>query len=79
MRKQIALNELKQLFMTIIEDGVVTHNEVNYMQDWIDNNAVLFVGEEYGKIIIPIQNFIDDGVLSEQEIIQIYALIEQLN
>lgn len=78
MCKQLALNELKQLFMTIIEDGVVTPTEVNYMQDWIDNNAVLFVGEEYSKIIMPIQNFIDDGVLSEQEIKKIFTLIEQL-
>lgn len=75
MNKQTVLNELLILVEKIKADETITPDEVNDIQDWLDYNAVLFVGEEYDKIVISLQTFIEDGILSKSEIDKLYTAI----
>ena len=75
MTKQKAVENLKKLFITITQDNVATPEEINVIQDWIDENAFLFVGKEYEQIIIPLQHFIEDGVYTEAEIKNTFCLL----
>lgn len=75
MTKQNAIETLRDLFLTIIQDNIVTPEEINLIQDWIDENAFLFAGKEYEQIIIPLQRFIEDGIYTETEIKETYKLL----
>ncbi len=77
MTKENAIANLKKLFLIIIEDNVVTPEEINLIQDWIDENAVLFVDGEYEQVIIPLQDFIEDGVYTETEINSTYSILNK--
>lgn len=78
MEKQTALNELLALVKKIMADDVITPDEVNFIQDWIDGNAVLFIGDEYYKLILPLQAFVEDGNLSKSEIENLYIAIKRI-
>lgn len=75
MTKQNAIETLRNLFLTIVQDNIVTPEEINAIQDWIDENAFLFVGKEYEQVIIPLQKFIEDGIYTETEIQSTYDLL----
>lgn len=76
MTKIEAINFLKTKFIKMLEDGIITPNEISEIQDWIDENGVLFVGEEYKNVILPLQEFIEDGEYSDNEIKKTYAILE---
>lgn len=78
MNKENALTELLNLIEKIIADDSITSDEVIFVQDWIDYYAVLFIGEEYNKIIVPLQTYVEDGVLSKIEIEKLYSVVKQL-
>lgn len=76
--KKEMLEEVVSLLETISSDGVITIGEINILQDWIDNNGVAFIGEDYNTFIIPLQKYIEDGQLTEAETNCIKALIEKI-
>ena len=78
MTKIEAINLLKTKFIKMLEDGMITPNEINEIQDWIDENGVLLVGEEYNKIILPLQQFIEDGEYSDNEISRTLSILESI-
>ena len=68
MTKREAFLELASLFEQVLEDNQISTSEIHQIQDWIDENAFLFVGNEYEQIIIPLQKFIEDGIYTDSEI-----------
>lgn len=67
MEKREKLVELKEIVENICKDGVVDRIEIEKMQDWLDENAFCFVGEEYIKIIIPFQLYLENGEFCKKE------------
>ena len=61
MSKIELLNELLSIVENVCKDGIVSPNEVSKLQDWVDENSVEFVGEEYNVLICPLQEFLDNG------------------
>mgnify|MGYP003447294307 CR=1 FL=1 len=61
MSKTELLNELLSIVEDVCKDGIVSPNEVSKLQDWVDENSVEFVGEEYNVLICPLQEFLDNG------------------
>ena len=76
MNKIEKLLSLKSLLNIIINDGTISLDEIYLLQDWIDENAVYFVGERYNDLIIPLQRFIEDGCLTENELNDIRFIID---
>lgn len=82
MSKTEILNELLSIVENVCKDGIVSPNEVGKLQDWVDENSVEFVGEEYNTLISPLQKFLDNGEFcgAEQvELIKIIKNIEETN
>lgn len=75
MNKVEKLISLKNIFTSIVNDNIVSPAEINLLQDWVDENAVYFVGEQYNGLIIPLQRFIEDGRLTQNEINDILNII----
>ena len=78
MRKKELLLELLKLVENICKDGIVYPSEVEKMQDWLDENSVDFVGEEYNVLICPLQNFLDDGEFCSDEQNKLIKIINSL-
>ena len=76
MNKTEKLLSLKNTLNIIVKDNLISLDEIYLLQDWIDENAVDFVGERYNNLIIPLQKFIDDGNLTEKEINDILCIID---
>ena len=66
------ISQIVHIIERIIQDNKITAQEIDYLQDWIEENGVLFIGsndsEYHTKIILPLQDFITDGVLGEEEL-----------
>ena len=75
MNKIEKLLNLKDILNIIIGDNTITLDEISLLQDWIDENAIYFVGERYNDLIIPLQRFIEDGRLTQNEINDILNII----
>ena len=69
MDKYQALAIVKDLFYRAIEDDTLSSFEITKIQDWLDEYAVLFCGDDYKKIIIPLQTVVDDGDFTINEIV----------
>ena len=67
MSNKELLKELLILVENVCKDGIVSPNEVGKLQDWVDENSVEFVGEEYNTLICPLQNFLDNGEFCDEE------------
>ena len=76
MNKIEKLLNLKDILNIIIGDNTITLDEISLLQDWIDENAIYFVGERYNDLIIPLQRFIEDGCLTENELNDIRFIID---
>ena len=70
-----ALNGLKELLEEVSSDSFTDIDEIAIIQDWLDDNAVLFT-EEYRTFISYLQAKLDDGILNQQEIEQIKSTID---
>ena len=78
MSKIELLNELLRIVENVCKDGIVSPNEVNKLQDWVDENSVEFVGEEYNTLICPLQDFLDNGEFCGEEQEILVAIINNL-
>ena len=78
MNKTELLNELLNIVENVCKDGIVSPNEVSKMQDWVDENSVEFVGEEYNFLICPLQEFLDNGEFCSEEQSKLIAKIKKL-
>ena len=48
------------------------------LQDWVDENSVEFVGEEYYTLICPLQDFLDNGEFCGEEQGELIKIINSL-
>ena len=78
MSKIELLNELLSILENVCKDGIVSPNEVGKLQDWVDENSVEFVGEEYNTLICPLQDFLDNGEFCGEEQENLVAIINNL-
>ena len=78
MSKTELLNELLRVVENICKDGIVSPNEVNKLQDWVDENSVEFVGEEYNTLICPLQDFLDNGEFCGEEQRELINIISNM-
>ena len=76
MNKIEKLLDLKNILNIIVDDDTTSLDEISLLQDWVDENAVYFVGERYNDLIIPLQRFIEDGYLTENELNDIRFIID---
>ncbi len=82
MKKTELLNELLSIVENICKDGIVSPNEVGKLQDWVDENSVEFIGEEYNTLICSLQDFLDNGEFCGEEqdkLIKIIKNMEETN
>ena len=79
MIKEKYINQISNILDVIISDGIISPNEINILQDWIDENSVYFIGDDYNLFIIPLQKFIEDGQLTKQEIDDIKEMLKRRN
>ena len=78
MSKTKLLNELLSILENICKDGIVSPKEVSKLQDWVDENSVEFVGEEYNTLICPLQDFLDNGEFCGEEQDELIKIINNL-
>lgn len=78
MSKIQLLNELLSIVENVCKDGIVSPNEVGKLQDWVDENSVEFVGEEYNTLICPLQDFLDNGEFCGEEQNELISIIENM-
>lgn len=78
MSKIELLNELLSIVENVCKDGIVSPNEVGKLQDWVDENSVGFVGEEYNTLICPLQDFLDNGEFCGEEQRELIKIIEKI-
>ena len=78
MSKIEILNELLSIVENVCKDGIVSPNEVGKLQDWVDENSVEFVGEEYNTLICPLQDFLDNGEFCGKEQRELIAIVEKI-
>jgi hypothetical protein len=78
MSKIELLNELLSIVENVCKDGIVSPNEVSKLQDWVDENSVEFVGEEYNTLICPLQDFLDNGEFCGGEQKYVFKMIKEL-
>lgn len=69
------ISELISLFEQILSNELINEFVLHKMQDWLDENAPDFCGDEYAQIIVPIQKFVEDGEYSVQEIKLTYNIL----
>lgn len=78
MSKIELLNELLSIVENVCKDGIVSPNEVSKLQDWVDENSVEFVGEEYNTLICPLQDFLDNGEFCGEEQGELIKIIKNM-
>ena len=78
MSNKELLKELLILVENVCKDGIVSPNEVGKLQDWVDENSVEFVGEEYNALICPLQDFLDNGEFCGEEQENLVTIINNL-
>ena len=78
MSKTELLNELFSIVENVCKDGIVSPNEVDKLQDWVDENSVEFLGEEYNTLICPLQDFLDNGEFCGEEQRELIKIIEKI-
>lgn len=78
MSKTELLNELLSIVENVCKDGIVSPNEVGKLQDWVDENSVEFVGEEYNTLICPLQDFLDNGEFCGEEQRELINIISNM-
>lgn len=78
MSKIELLNELLSIVENVCKDGIVSPNEVDKLQDWVDENSVEFVGEEYNTLICPLQDFLDNGEFCGEEQRELINIISNM-
>ena len=79
MSKTELLNELLSIVENVCKDGIVSLNEVSKLQDWVDENSVEFVSEEYNVLICPLQDFLDNGEFCGEEQDELVKIIKKIN
>lgn len=83
MKQNKVLLNLLEILDSIIQDKKITQREVDSIQNWIDDNAVLFTSKEGDgkcdseKIILPLQKFIEDGEYTMEEVSKTRDLIQK--
>lgn len=78
MNKKELLGDLLNIVENVCKDGIVSPNEINKLQDWVDENSVEFVGEEYNTLICPLQEFLDNGEFCGEEQKKLINIIKKL-
>ena len=78
MTKKELLIELLSIVENVCKDGIVSPNEVDKLQDWVDENSVEFVGEEYNVLIGPLQVFLDNGEFCCEEQTLLLKIIDKM-
>ena len=78
MTKKELLIELLSIVENVCKDGIVSPNEVDKLQDWVDENSVEFVGEEYNALIGPLQVFLDNGEFCCEEQRELINIISNM-
>lgn len=78
MSKTELLNGLLSIVENVCKDGIVSPNEVGKLQDWVDENSVEFVGEEYNTLICPLQDFLDNGEFCGEEQRELIDIISNM-
>ena len=78
MTKVELIGQISNILGEIVSDGVVSREEINILQDWLDENSVEFDGNDYNDFIIPLQKFIEDGELTHKEIEKVKRTIKTI-
>ena len=78
VKKEKLLVDLLDILNNVCKDGVVSQKEMGKLQDWVDENAVEFIGEEYSLIICPLQAFLDNGEFCNEEQAEVIQIINNL-
>ena len=78
MKKEKLLLDLLNIVNNVCQDGIVSQKEVGKLQDWVDENAVEFIGEEYNRLIFPLQSFLDNGEFCSDEQRELLNIINTL-
>ena len=79
MTKIELIGQISNILNEIISDDVVSQEEINILQDWLDENSVEFCDNEYIEFILPLQKYIEDGELTNEEIESIKKKISEIN
>lgn len=78
MIKAELIEQISKILDEILSDGIVSQEEINILQDWLDENSVEFGGNDYNEFIIPLQKFIEDGELTHKEIEKVKRIIKTI-
>ena len=72
------IEQISNIIDVILSDGIVSPNEISVLQDWLEDNSVEFIGDDYNSLIIPLQKFIEDGQLTNMEIDNIKTILTKI-
>ena len=73
------INELEEMLNKIKADNIITPKEIDSLQDWVDENGVVFCDNKAcSNVIIILQRILEDGEMRNNEFEEISKIIEQL-
>ncbi len=74
----MSLNTLKSILKEITDDGVLTSNEVLFLENWMEQNAALRGNFPYDKIFDTVESALADGVLEQAELQKMFELFDNV-
>lgn len=69
---------LKEALQTVLRDGILTFDEISWLQEWMDDNLELRGVFPFDKIYEVVQTATIDGVLSQTERTLLFELFSQI-
>ena len=62
------LRELQSVLFQIIEDGVVTEDEVTFLVDWMELNSCLRGNYPFDRVYDVLEKVLEDGIVDKEEL-----------
>lgn len=73
-----AINSLLGLIEGVAADGVVSPDELNFLQLWVRENEELADRHPFNELVPPLRRYLEDGALTEEERLDLIWLCEKL-
>lgn len=73
----LALQELHDVVKSIIEDGNISVEELQFLAFWLDNHIDLRGNFPFDRIFDALYDVVEDGVVTDEELLQLKSIFEE--
>lgn len=78
-QETLALRELNSFLDSVVDDGVLTEENVYQLFDWMSDHADLLDKHPFDKISVALQNALADGILEKSELDELLELFQTVS